>query len=185
MRLACWWEDRKHGCFELRSVECGHLDSKFYWRRKNWRWEWEAFLPGNSRAHLPWASFFSRQKEIVWWGKSLMSFSKLLFRKRLVFSTHSCIWKDIRKYVTGGGKMCPPAVGQIGLWHQSFKVPINVQIFLCEQSKCWSSPVVNSPELQWMSFVPRCVQFESLPGDNTCLPDLLSAFQLQVLQQMM
>ena len=127
---------------------------------------------------------FSRQNEIVWWGKSLMSFSKLLFRKRQVFSTHSCIWKDIRKYVTGG-KMWPPAVGQIGLWHQSFKVPINVQIILCEQSKCWSSPVVNSPELQWMSFVPRCVSFESLPGDNTCLPDLLSAFQLQVLQQMM
>ena len=181
MRLACWWEDRKHGCFELRSVDT--LTASFIEGERT-EDENERLLFLGIPAHSCRELRFSRQNEIVWWGKSLMSFSKLLFRKRQVFSTHSCIWKDIRKYVTGG-KMCPPAMGQIRLWHQSFKVPINVQIILCEQSKCWSSPVVNSPELQWMSFVPRCVSFESLPGDNTCLLDLLSAFQLQVLQQMM
>ena len=120
MRLACWWEDRKHGCFELRSAECGHLDSKFYWRRKSWIWEWEAFIPGNGNSRAQRASFFPAKTRVFDGEESLLPFSKLIFRKRQVFSTHSFNWTDIRNYVTGG-KMCPPAVGRIALGTVSWK----------------------------------------------------------------
>ena len=79
-------------------------------------------------------------------------------------------------------------LGQIGFWqyqHKSFKVPINVQIIF------WAKQVLkfSSCKQSWVAvneFRPSWgVSFESLPRDYTCLLDLLSAFQLQVLQQMM